>query len=166
MFQTNQVTQSLNGQSGIIEILEFLGAVQCGGVEDYVVVYMGSVGVGCHNERMLSFGKAFCQFIPNLICFFGSNLSRLEWLANLVGDNLVLLVFSCDVLILPLGKQKFFIHRHRVALITGNQVTFGSFLRVLCIVCPLPQALCHGLSFVDMQRNQPRSCHMIPPMVL
>ena len=78
MFQTNQVTQSLNGQSGIIEILEFLGAVQRGGVEDYVVVYMGLVGVGCHNERMLSFGKAFCQFIPNLICFFGSNLSRLE----------------------------------------------------------------------------------------
>ena len=78
MFQTNQVTQSLNCQSGIIEILEFLGTVQRGGVEDYVVVYMGSVGVGCHNERMLSFGKAFCQFIPNLICFFGSNLSRLE----------------------------------------------------------------------------------------
>ncbi len=39
MFQTNQVTQSLNGQSGIIEILEFLGAVQRGGVEDYVIVY-------------------------------------------------------------------------------------------------------------------------------
>ena len=78
MFQTNQVTQSLNGKSGIIEILEFLGAVQRGGVEDYVVVYMRTVSVRCHNERMLSFGKAFCQFIPNLICFFGSNLSRLE----------------------------------------------------------------------------------------
>ena len=76
------------------------------------------------------------------------------------------LMLSRDVLILPFGKEKFFIHRHRVALITGNQVTFSSFLRVLCIVCPLPQALCHGFSFVDMQRNQPRSCHMLPPMVL
>ena len=78
MFQTNQVTQSLNGQSGIIEILEFLGAVQRGGVEDDVVVYMGAVGVGCNDKRVFSFGKAFGQFISHLICLLGGNLTRFE----------------------------------------------------------------------------------------
>lgn len=78
MFQTDQVAQSLNGQSGIIEVLKFVGAVQRSGVEDDMVVYMSAVGMGCNDKRMFSFGKALCQFIPNLICFFGGNLSRLE----------------------------------------------------------------------------------------
>ena len=54
MFQTDQVAQSLNGQSGIIEVLEFVGTVQRGGVEDYVVVYMGTVGMSCNDKRMFA----------------------------------------------------------------------------------------------------------------
>ena len=78
MFQTDQVAQSLNDQSGIIEVLELVDTVQRGGIEDYVVVYMGTVGMSCNDKRMFSLGKALCQFIPNLICFLRSNLSRLE----------------------------------------------------------------------------------------
>lgn len=78
MLQTDQVAQSLNSQSGIVEVFEFVGAVQRGGVEDDVVVYMGAVGVGCNDKRVFSFGKAFGQFISHLICLLGGNLTRFE----------------------------------------------------------------------------------------
>ena len=66
MLQADKVTQSLNGKPRIIEVLEFMGTVQRGGVEDYVVVYMGAVGMGCNDKRMFSLGKAFGQFISSM----------------------------------------------------------------------------------------------------
>lgn len=57
MLQTDQVAQSLNSQSGIVEVFEFVGAVQRGGVEDDVVVYT----LAENTEFMLSFLATFAQ---------------------------------------------------------------------------------------------------------
>ena len=65
---------------------------------------MGTVSVRCHNESVVPFGKAFCQFIANFVCFIRRDLTWLEGLSNLISNHIPFLVLSCDVLILPFGK--------------------------------------------------------------
>ena len=53
-----------------------------------MVVYMGTICMGCDNERLFSFCKAFRQFIASSICFFRSNLPRFERLTYLIGNHI------------------------------------------------------------------------------
>ena len=52
---------------------------------------MSAILVGGYNIGMLPVRKSFCQFATNSIRFLRRNLARLEGLAHLISDDLVLL---------------------------------------------------------------------------
>ena len=62
------------------------------------------INVRTNNKSVFSFEKARSKIIANLICFFRCDFSRFERLANLIGDYIVLFVFSGEELILPFCK--------------------------------------------------------------
>ena len=88
-----------------------------------MIVYMGFVNVGCHNKSVFALRPAHRRFIANLICFFRCYFSGLKRLANLISDDIVLLLSARDVLILPFGKQKFLISSLGIALIRTDKFT-------------------------------------------
>lgn len=69
------------------------------------------VCVGGDNKSIFSLGKAHCQFIANLVGFFGGDLTRFERLTNLVGNHITFLSASSDKFVLPFGQHKFLIDR-------------------------------------------------------
>lgn len=85
MFQTDQVAQSLNGQSGIVEVFEFVGAVQRGGVEDDMFALIKLP------FKLLS--------LPLMVAFAGLSLLA-KLCSNLSGyilSPLIFFVFGCGV---------------------------------------------------------------------
>ena len=62
-----------------------------------------AVGVGGHDEGMLTFGEAHRQFIAHLVGLLRRDLPRLEGLPDLVSNDIVFLAAPGGQLILPLG---------------------------------------------------------------
>ena len=123
MLQTNHITEPLNSQPGKEEVVELPGAINGSGIINDMIVYMGFVDVSGNNESVFALRPAHRRFIANLICFFRCYFSGLKRLANLISDDIVLLLSARDVLILPFGKQKFFISSLRIALIRTDKFT-------------------------------------------
>ena len=123
MLRTNTVTQFLYCQPGKEEVIELPGAINGSGIINDMIVYMGFVDVSGNNESVFALRPAHRRFIANLICFFRCYFSGLKRLANLISDDIVLLLSTRDVLILPFGKQKFFISSLRIALIRTDKFT-------------------------------------------
>ena len=51
------------------------------------------IDVGADDKSMITFGQGHGQLVAELVCFLRGNLSRLERLAQMVGDYAVLIVF-------------------------------------------------------------------------
>lgn len=68
-----------------------------------MIMHMGSIRVRYHDKSILSFGKPKGQFMPQPVCFLRRDLSRFEGLADLIGDHLMLLPPTGDLLILTLS---------------------------------------------------------------
>ena len=159
MLQTNHITKPLNGQTGKEEILKLTTGIQRGRIIDDMVVYVGFVDVGGNDKSVFAFRPSHRRFIAYLICFFWCDLTGFERLANLIGDDVVLLLSASGVLILPFGKKKFFIGSLRITLIGTDKFAVIGFRCILRIIGSISQTLSDSLSFVYMERNQPCCCH-------
>ena len=112
-----------------------------------------TINMGSHDKGVFSLGKSHGRLIPNLVCFLRRDLSRLKGLPNLICNYIMRLGSTGDMLILPFGKQKFFITG---LCITGIRADVFSIFRLCCIlriISTVSQALRYRLSFIDMQRN-------------
>ena len=115
---------------------------------DVVFVYMST-----DKKCVFSFQKPFGQLIPDPVGFLRRDLTRLERLADLIGDHIAVLFASSDGFILPLGKKKLRIGGVRITLVCGDQFVFFGFVGVHCVVGALGQALRDGLALVLMHGN-------------
>ena len=55
------------------------------------MLYVLYVAVSGNDKRMISLQKAAGKFVADSVCFLRRNLARLEGLAHLISDDLVLL---------------------------------------------------------------------------
>ena len=150
MLQADHIAQSLNGQTGEEEVVELPGGIQGGGVIDNVVMNVSLVDVGCHNEGVFALRPSYGGFIANLIGFLRCDLTGLKGLADLIGDHIVALLSAGDVLILPLGQQKFLVSGFGVAFVGADELTVIRLFCVLGVVCAVGKTLGDGLAFVDV----------------
>ena len=85
--------------------------------------------------------------------WFSGDFSGFEGLPNLICNHIMRLGSTGDMLILPFGKQKFFITG---LCVTGIRADIFSIFRLCCIlriISTVSQTLRYRLSFIDMQRN-------------
>ena len=104
MFKADHIGKSLQAQERIPAILELSLAVQRCRIKYDMVMYVRPISMRRHKERVLSFRVAHGKFIANLIRFFRSHLTRLKGLADLIGDDFMLLLPAGNLLILTLGE--------------------------------------------------------------
>ncbi len=109
--------------------------------------------MGADKKCVFAFQKPLCQFIPDPVGFLRRDLTRLEGLADLIGDHIAVLFAPGDGSVLPLCKKKLRIGGVRVTLVCGDQFVFLGFVGVHRIVGALGQALCDGFALVLMHGN-------------
>ena len=112
-----------------------------------------TINMGSHDKGMFSLSESHCRLIPNLVCLLRCDFSRLKGLSDLICNHIMCLGSSCDMLILPFGKQEFFITG---LCVTGIRTDIFSIFRLCCIlriISTVSQTLRYRLSFIDMQRN-------------
>lgn len=160
MLQADHIAQSLNSQTGEEEVVELPGGIQGGGIIEYVVMNVGLVDVGCHDEGVFALCPSHGGFIADLIGFLRGNLTGLEGLADLIGNHIVSLLSAGDVLILPLGQQKFLVCDFGIAFVGADELAVIRLFCVPGIVCSVGKTLGNGLAFVDMQGNQSCCCQV------
>lgn len=57
VFQTDQITDTLQGKAGQPEVFELPGGINGCGIENDMIMHMGSIRVRCHDKSTLSLGK-------------------------------------------------------------------------------------------------------------
>ena len=87
-----------------------------------------------YHKRMISPQKAVGKFEADGIGFLRRNLARLEGLAHLIGDDLVLLRSPGISSVLAARQRKFRVGSMRIAGIGGDEFTIPCFVRVGRIV--------------------------------
>ena len=162
MLHTNDVTDLLKSKAGVMEVTKFTLAVERSGIENDMIMDVGTVCVSCYQKSVFSFGEAHSQLVANPIGFLRCDFTRFERLTNLVSNHIILLPSAGDMEILPLSQKKFLVCRHRITFIASDQFAFFRLFRILCIISPVTQTLCNGFPFVDMQCNQSCCRHNSP----
>lgn len=112
-----------------------------------------AINMSCHDKGVFSIGESHSRLIPNLVRLLRRDFSRLKRLPDLICNHIMCLGSSCDMLILPFGKQEFFITG---LCVTGIRTDIFSIFRLCCIlriISTVSQTLRYRLSFIDMQRN-------------
>ena len=79
--------------------------------------------------------------------------TRLEGLADLIGDHIIFLLPSGDAVVLPLGKQKLRIDCARVTFVCGDQFFVIRFIGVLRVIGSVGQAFSDSLTAVLVHGN-------------
>ena len=131
VFQANHITESLHRQTGKKEVFEFPCGIQRGRIINDMVVNVRFVDVGRNDESVFALCPSHRCFIADLVRFFRRDFSRLKRLAYLVCDDMVLLLPAGNVLVLPFGKQKFFIRCLWITLIGADKFSIIGFCGVL-----------------------------------
>lgn len=118
------------------------------------------------DKGVLAFGKAPAQFITQTVSFLRGYLSRLKRLPDLVGYNVIFLLFPAAFgLVNPLSQSKFSVGNSAVALIAADELAVIRLFRVFYII----NNSCYGFAcfaaFTRMQRNKSCCCRMLitPP---
>lgn len=83
------------------EISEFLFAVQRDGVPINMIMDMRFICVRTNKESVFAFEKARGEIITDLVCLLRCHFPRLEGLAYLVNEHIVLFFLAGKMLILP-----------------------------------------------------------------
>ena len=112
-----------------------------------------TINMGSHDKRVFSLCESHGCLIPNLVRLLRRDFSGLKGLPNLICNHIMRLGSSRDMLILPFGKQKFFITG---LCVTGIRTDVFSIFRLCCIlriISTVSETLRYRLSFIDMQRN-------------
>ena len=89
------------------EVAVFPLAVERGGIPDDVIMNVATVDMSADNKCMLAFEKSLSEFVSDAVGFFGGHFAGLERLADLVGNDIVLLLASGEHLILAFRQCKF-----------------------------------------------------------
>ena len=131
MLKADDIAEPLQRDTGKEKVLELPAAVQCGGIENDVVMDVSSVCMSGHRKSMISFGKVHGQLISESVCFLRCDLSRLEGLPDLIGNDISFVFLPGDLLILPLGKQEFHRCCLRITGIGGDQFALLSLHGIL-----------------------------------
>ena len=108
-----------------------------------------TINMGSYDKCVFSLGESHGCLIPNLVCFLRCDFSGLKGLPNLICNHIMCLGSSRDMLILPFGKQKFFITG---LCITGIRTNVFSIFRLCCIlriISTVSQTLRYRLSFIQ-----------------
>ena len=124
-----------------------------------MIVNMRFINMSTDNKSKAILQEPLCKFISDSVCFFRCNLSWLEGLPYLVGDNIVPLRAPIEDSILALGQEKLIGHRFVVALKRRYQLIAICLVGVLRVVGSIPQRLCQGLSFVHVYGDNASSCY-------
>ena len=107
-----------------------------------------TINMGSYDKCVFSLGESHGCLIPNLVCFLRCDFSGLKGLPNLICNHIMCLGSSRDMLILPFGKQKFFITG---LCITGIRTNVFSIFRLCCIlriISTVSQTLRYRLSLL------------------
>lgn len=102
MLRADQVAELTDGFGAVPEVTKLSLTVERGGVPDDVVVNVVPVDVCTDNKCVLAFEKSLGEFVADAVGFFGGHFSGLERLADLIGDDIVLMLASGEHLILAL----------------------------------------------------------------
>ena len=122
---------------------------------------MLTVDMGRYDKGMVAFQKAHGQLSPYFIGFLRCDLTGLKGLANLIGYHIMLLLSARDMLILPFGKQKFFVRSFGVTFIGTDKLAVVGLCCILRIVRAIGKTLTNCFALVDVQSDQTCSCHFI-----
>ena len=127
---------------------------------------MRPVGMGCHDEGMASLRESHRRFIANVVGLLRRDLTGLEGLPDLVGDDISLGPASGDAKIFLLGQQELLVHRFLITGVGRNQLAVFRLLAVLCIVGSVLQALGDRPALVLMHGNESGRRHRASPPFL
>ena len=107
MLYTEVVAQAAHGKSGAYEVSELALVIQPGGIPNHMIVDVRTVGVRIYKKSVAPLREPHRQLIPDSVCLLRRYLARLEALAGVVGDNIVLsLIPPGDVGILFLCQKE------------------------------------------------------------
>ena len=112
-----------------------------------------TINMGSHEKGVFSLGETHGRLIPNLVRLLRRDFSGLKGLPNLICNHIMRLGSTGDMLILPFGKQKFFITGLCITDIRTNVFSIFRLCCILRIISTVSQTLRYRLSFIDMQRN-------------
>ena len=120
------------------------------GIENDVIMDMGMIDMGGDNKLILALGKAHGQLIADLLCLLWGDLTWLEGLPDLIGNNISFRIPAGALQIFLLGQHKFFVHCLRITTIAADIFSFFGLISVLCIIGSVRKTLGNGFSFVDV----------------
>ena len=118
------------------------------------------VHMSADDESEAAFQEALRKFISDLIGLFRRDLSRLKGLPHLIGNDVVLLCPAIQRMVLAFGKQKLAGYGLRIAFIRGYQLQLIGLIGIECVVCPIPQRLGQGFTFVQVHGDNACRCYV------
>ena len=125
-----------------------------------MVVYVRAVRMCRHNERKLPLGKPHGELMPQTVCFFRCDLPGFKRLPYLIGNHITFLGFPSLLKVQTLLQKEFLIHGHGVTPEVRHQFPFLCLLRILRVIRPVTEALCHGSSLVCMECKRRKSVEL------
>ncbi len=151
MLHADNIAEPPYRLAGTEKVPEFVSAIQRGGIEINVVMNVLRVRVGANQKFVVAFQETHGKFITDLVGFLWGHFARLEGLAYLVGDHIVLLCPSGDVFILPFGKQKLRIGGVWVTLVCGDLFVVFGFTGVDGVINSGTETCGQCFTFVQVQ---------------
>ena len=116
----------------------------------------------CANDKgVFAFEKSLGELITDPVCFLGCHFSRLEGLAELISDYIMLLLTSGSLEVNLLAERELSRRSFRRALKRGNQFSVRGLFPVHCVVSPLGETFENRFSTVMVHRNDSGRCYRI-----
>ena len=119
---------------------------------------MMSIDMCADNKSVLAFEKSLGELIADLIRVLGCYFSGLEGLAELISDNIMLLLTTGALEVNLLAERKLSRRSFRRALKRGNQFSVRGLFPVHCVVSPLGETFENRFSTVMVHRNDSGRC--------
>ena len=107
MLRADQVAELTDGFGAVPKVAEFLLTVKCGRVPYDVIMNVATVDMCTDDESMLAFEKSLGEFVADAVGFLSGHFARLEGLADLIGDDITLLLASGEHLVLAFCQREF-----------------------------------------------------------
>ena len=148
MLRADQVAEFTDGFGTVPEVTKFPLAVERGGVPDDVIMNMVPVDMCADDECVLAFEKPLGEFVADVVGFLGGDFAGLERLADLIGDDITLLLASGEHLVLAFCQREFCGGGFVVAGVGRDQFAVGGLGAVCGVVSSLGQAAEEGFLLV------------------
>jgi hypothetical protein len=117
------------------EIIEFVGTIKRGGIEDYMVVCMRPVYVRSHDKSVVAFRERQGEPPPYLIGILGADFPRLEALPDVISEYVApSLISPCDMLVFSFGKYELSVGDAGIALKRSDEPSSVRFAMTFDII--------------------------------